>query len=146
MSNKTIVVGILFMLLLLGGGGAWLFLHQPTVFSSHKPYIRQLNLKSFVLSVRGQHGAPHYLVINMSTVITSHNRLRKTWADKHTAMLRAGVLSAMLRLPGINEAIAKRHVRTALKASVRQAVLRVVRQTNPHAIVSNVNITKLFMQ
>jgi hypothetical protein len=146
MSKKAVLGGLVLLLLLLVGGGAWLFMHRHTVFAAHGPYIRQVNLKSFVLSVRGQHGMPHYLVINMSTVISSHKRLRKNWEGKHAAMLRASVLSALLRLQGINEAIAKHRVRTALKASVRQAVLRVVRQTNPHAIVSNLYITKLFMQ
>lgn len=146
MNKKILIGGAILLVLALGGGGAWWILHRPMATATPKPYIRQLNFKSFVLSVQGPHGTPHYLVINMSAVISSPEALPATWPVTHKAMLRASVLSALLLLPDINEAITKPPVRAALKKSVRQAVLKVLHQTDPKATVSDLYITKLLMQ
>lgn len=146
MNKKILIGGAILLLLALGGSGAWWLLHRPAASATPKPYIRQLNFKSFVLSVQGPHGTPHYLVINMSAMISSPKALPTSWPVTHKTMLRADVLSALLRLPDMNEAITKPTVRAALKNSVCQAVLKVLHQTDPKATVSDLYITKLLMQ
>ncbi len=146
MNKKILIGGAIFLLLALGGCGAWWLLYRPSTVVKHKPHIQQLNFKSFVLSVQGPHGTPHYLVIKMSVMISSPDALPANWSVTHQTMLRADVLSALLRLPDVSDAITKPQVRAALKSSVCQSVLKVLHETDPKATVSGLYITKLLMQ